>query len=121
MTKRFDIHFTVFLIHERLKIRLCLKMVLAPLTSQMAYCTVKRWGGERTEKFISIVRPSSQVPHSDDWVFFGTFSCETTYRTSEKSKFSPTSMIKQTLQMKRLVCWSVKGTNSEMTDPSCLK
>lgn len=73
MTKQFDIYFTVFLIHERLKIRLCLKMVLVPLTSQMGHCTAKSGSGERTEKFISIVHPTSQVPHSDDWVFFGTF------------------------------------------------
>lgn len=73
MTKHFDIYFTVFLIRERLKIRLCLKMVLVPLTSQIGHCTVKTGGGERTEKFISIVHPSSQVPLSDDRVFFGTF------------------------------------------------
>lgn len=73
MTKQFDIYFTVFLIHEWLKIRLCLKMVLVPLTSQMIHCTAESGGGERTGKFISIVHPSSQVPHSDDWVFFGTF------------------------------------------------
>ena len=43
MTKHFDIDFTVvfFLIHEWLKISLCLKVVLVPLTSQMVLIIFK--------------------------------------------------------------------------------
>ena len=46
MTKHFDIDFTVvfFLIHEWLKISLCLKVVLVPLTSQMGHCIIESWG-----------------------------------------------------------------------------
>lgn len=74
MTKHFDIYFTVFLIHEWLKISLCLKMELVPLNSQMGHCIIESGGGEGLETFISTVSLAHKYPHSDDWVFFFTFT-----------------------------------------------